>query len=148
MANASRPYKCQHSIGDVPWLVPHYVGFIFPSTDLSIDYLADTSVVPYINDEFSYFFETAFDVTDENFSSCALDRPAGSNGDGLMMIVNHFLDVEILPGVLVPDDALDTRTNAPTGAGSIGAQADLCKQTWGRKPNLILLDRFNRGEYS
>ncbi|KAH8820890.1 PLC-like phosphodiesterase [Xylogone sp. PMI_703] len=110
-----------------------------------LDYGADTSSVSYILPEFNYFFETAYDVTDPNFSSCALDRPAGSNGDGLMMIVNHFLDIDIL-GILIPDDPADETTNAATGTGSIGAQADLCYSTWGRKPNFILVDYSDKGD--
>ncbi|KAG0645004.1 PI-PLC X domain-containing 1 [Hyphodiscus hymeniophilus] len=109
-----------------------------------LDYDANTSVVPYILPEFDYFFETAYDVTD--FDSCALDRPPGSNGAGLMMIVNHFLDVDIF-GISIPDVAEDSSTNAATGSKSIGAQADLCISTWGRSPNLILLDNFNIGGY-
>jgi hypothetical protein len=61
-----------------------------------------------------------------------------------MMIVNHFLDVDIL-GILIPDDAADSTTNAATGVGSIGAQADLCISTWDRSPNLILVDYFQNG---
>lgn len=34
---------------------------------LAIDYGADTSVIPYILDEFTYFFETPYDTTDPNF---------------------------------------------------------------------------------
>jgi hypothetical protein len=61
-----------------------------------------------------------------------------------MMIVNHFLDLDIL-GILIPDTLADSTTNAATGTGSIGAQADLCISTWGRTPNLILVDDFNIG---
>lgn len=63
------------------------------------------------------------------------------------MIVNHFLDLNIF-GILIPDDfALET-TNAATGTGSIGAQADLCYTTWGRMPNVVLVDFFNVGKLS
>jgi hypothetical protein len=61
-----------------------------------------------------------------------------------MMIVNHFLDVDIL-GIYIPDVAADSTTNAATGSTSIGAQADLCISTWGRSPNLMLVDNFNVG---
>jgi len=101
--------------------------------------------VPYILDEFAYFFETAYDVTDSSFSSCALDRPGGSSGSGLMMIVNHFLDLDLF-GILIPDNLADAKTNAATGKGSIGAQADLCYTTWGRSPNFVLVDDFNIGK--
>ncbi|KHJ34155.1 putative plc-like phosphodiesterase [Erysiphe necator] len=111
-----------------------------------LDYGADTSAVPYMLNEFEYFFETAFDITDANFTSCALDRPGGSNGAGLMMLVNHFLDVDLFGGIVIPDREASPRTNAATGPGSIGAHADLCKQTWGRKPNMILIDYFGNGD--
>ncbi|KAE8442256.1 hypothetical protein EG329_003516 [Mollisiaceae sp. DMI_Dod_QoI] len=113
-----------------------------PSSQLN--YGADTSKVPYILDEFSYFFETAYDVTDKSFATCALDRPPGNSGSGLMMIVNHFLDLDIL-GILIPDELAASNTNAATGSGSIGAQADLCYSTWERNPNLILVDYFELG---
>jgi len=61
-----------------------------------------------------------------------------------MYIVNHFLDKAVL-GVDVPDNADDAKTNAATGNGSIGAQADLCTRTYGRKPNFVLVDMFDRG---
>lgn len=111
-----------------------------------LDYGADTTKVPYMLDEFKYFFETAFDVTDANFSSCSLDRPRGSNGANLMMLVNHFLDVNLFGDIVVPDRQSSPRTNAATGPGSIGAQSDLCKQTWGRRPNMILIDYFGNGD--
>jgi hypothetical protein len=63
-----------------------------------------------------------------------------------MMIVNHFLDLDIF-GILIPDNAADAKTNAATGTGSIGAQADLCISTWGRSPNFILVDDFNIGKW-
>lgn len=62
-----------------------------------------------------------------------------------MYIVNHFLDSDIL-GVDVPDDGADYTTNAATGNGSIGAQADLCTSKWGRVPNFVLVDMFDRGK--
>lgn len=68
-----------------------------------VDYLADTSKVPYILDEFSYFFETAYDVT--KFDNCNLDRPPGSNGDGLMMLVNHFKDIDLF-GIFIPGKSI------------------------------------------
>jgi hypothetical protein len=61
-----------------------------------------------------------------------------------MMIVNHFLDVDLF-GIYIPDVAADASTNAATGSGSIGEQADLCISTWGRSPNLVLVDNFNVG---
>ena len=64
-----------------------------------------------------------------------------------MYIVNHFLDVEVFStGVLIPDNVDDYTTNAATGDGSIGAQSDLCESTYGRSPNFVLVDMFDRGD--
>lgn len=73
------------------------------------DYGADTNIAPYVLPEFSYFFETAYDVTTPTFPTCTLDRPPGSNGDGLLPLINHFLDVDIL-GILVPDRSAAAKT--------------------------------------
>ncbi|CAG8951088.1 hypothetical protein HYFRA_00006486 [Hymenoscyphus fraxineus] len=109
-----------------------------------MDYHADTARVPYILDEFQYFSETSYEVTDENFPSCDIDRPSGST-DNLMLIVNHMLHIDIF-GIMIPDRGNLERTNAATGPGSIGAQVDVCKRKWGRKPRLVLVDFFNTGD--
>ena len=101
--------------------------------------------VPYILDEFTYFFETPFDTLDPAFPECTLDRPAGAKPDGRMYIVNHFLDVQWL-GIEVPARADLDATNAATGVGSIGAQADLCIGLYGRAPVGILVDYFDHGD--
>ncbi|KAF7908612.1 uncharacterized protein EAF01_004367 [Botrytis porri] len=109
-----------------------------------LDYDADTNVAAYILPEFSYFFETAYDVTTPTFPTCTLDRPPGSNGDGLLPLINHYLDIDVF-GILMPNRLEAKKTNAATGVGSIGAQADLCTSTWGRKPRVMLLDFFDVG---
>ncbi|KAJ5143611.1 uncharacterized protein N7515_002398 [Penicillium bovifimosum] len=110
-----------------------------------LDYGADPSKVDYILDEFAYYFETAYDITDSSFSSCSIDRPSGAAGEGRMGIVNHFLDIDLF-GVLIPArDKADT-TNAATGPGSIGAQAALCAGLYGRAPNVVLADFVDKGE--
>jgi hypothetical protein len=112
----------------------------------STDYNANTKQVPYIMDEFSYFFETPFDTTDKTFNECKIDRQNNVNPDGKssMYIVNHFLDLSIF-GILIPDMVDAAKTNAVTGSGSIGAQASLCKGIYGRNPNVVLIDYFGRG---
>ncbi|KAI9744018.1 MAG: hypothetical protein M1818_002752 [Claussenomyces sp. TS43310] len=106
---------------------------------------ANTAIVPYILDEWTYFFETPYDTTDPTFNECTLDRPSGASASGRMYIVNHFLDVSIL-GILIPDTSDDAQTNAATGNGSIGAQADLCYGIYGRMPNFVLVDNFDTGD--
>ncbi|KAH8700614.1 PLC-like phosphodiesterase [Talaromyces proteolyticus] len=109
-----------------------------------LDYGANMSSVPYILDEFQYYFETPFDVTDPSFSNCSIDRPAGASPDSLMYIVNHFLDVDIL-GAKVPDRDAAGTTNAASGNGSIGAQAASCDSQYDRLPNVLLVDFTDKG---
>ena len=109
-----------------------------------LDAGADPSV-PYILDEFSYFFETPFDTLDPAFPECTIDRPAGAKADGCMYIVNHFLDID-WNGIDVPDRGALNQTNAAEGVGSIGAQADLCVGLYGRAPFGVLVDFFDQGD--
>ncbi|KAJ5964844.1 uncharacterized protein N7479_004720 [Penicillium vulpinum] len=110
-----------------------------------LDYGADTKKVNYIQDEFAYYFETVYDVTDASFSSCSIDRPSGAAATGRMGIVNHFLDVDIL-GIKIPARHKAGTTNAATGYGSIGAQAALCAGLYGRAPNVVLADFVDKGD--
>ncbi|KAA6410047.1 MAG: hypothetical protein FRX48_06661 [Lasallia pustulata] len=109
-----------------------------------LDYGASPPTYPYILDEFAYFFETPYDTTDPAFAECTLDRPPDASPDGRMYIINHFLDVSFL-GVEVPDNAADATTNAATGVGSVGAQADLCVGMYGRAPKGVLVDFWEKG---
>ena len=111
---------------------------------LFIDYGADMSSVPYILDEFAYFFETPYDVTDASFPDCSVNRPAGASPNGRMYIVNHFLDLDIV-GILIPDRGAASTTNAATGTGSIGAQSALCESLYSRPPNFVLVDFTDQG---
>ncbi|OQE41806.1 hypothetical protein PENCOP_c004G07094 [Penicillium coprophilum] len=110
-----------------------------------LDYGADTTKVNYIQDEFAYYFETAYDVTDSTFSNCSIDRPSGAAATGRMGIVNHFLDVDIL-GIKIPARHLADTTNAATGPGSIGEHATLCTGLYGRAPNVVLADFVDKGD--
>ena len=112
---------------------------------IQTDYGANTSTIPYILDEFAYFFETPFGETDPTFPNCSIDRPPGASPDGRMYIVNHVLNVDIL-GIKVPDRVHAARTNAARGNGSIGAHADLCRREHGRVPNVVLVDFVEMGE--
>lgn len=110
------------------------------------DYGADPSNVSYILEEFTYFFETPYDTTDPTFPECTLDRPPGGSATGRMYIVNHFLDLDVA-GIDIPDYNAEATTNAATGNGSIGAQADLCESVYGRPPNFVLIDYSSFGDW-
>ncbi|PGH06873.1 hypothetical protein GX51_02118 [Blastomyces parvus] len=110
-----------------------------------LDYEADMSRVPYILDQFTYYWETPYDTTDPLFLQCKVDRPPDANPDGRMYIVNHYLDIQKV-GVLFPDRMSAPKTNAATGKGSIGAQVELCTSIHGRKPNVVLVDFLTQGD--
>ena len=106
--------------------------------------------VPYILNEFSYFWETPFDTTDPSFLQCTIDRPGHlyqfpAVAKETMYISNHFLDTDVA-GMEIPDRRDAARTNAVVGKGSIGAQVDLCRTLHGRPPVGVLVDYFDKGE--
>ena len=106
-----------------------------------MDYEADTSSVPYILDEFTYFFETPYDTTDASFPECSVDRPAGASATGRMYIVNHFLDVDLL-GIDVPDETVAATTNSEA---SIDAQVAICLKNYKYAPQGVLVDYMDMG---
>ncbi|XDG04590.1 hypothetical protein ABKA04_004205 [Annulohypoxylon sp. FPYF3050] len=108
-----------------------------------MDYNMDVSKVPYILDEFGYWFETPFSPTKDNFIQCNIDRPSGASADGRMFLANHNLNVEILPDVLIPDPLQAGDTNS---IDSITSQTNICVQNYGRNPNVVLLDFVNVGD--
>jgi hypothetical protein len=110
-----------------------------------MDSNADFTSVPYIIDEFTNIWETAFDVTDPSFD-CAVNR---SKGDATteMYLINHFLD-KLVFGQPAPDLSQANVTNSATGPGSVGAQVDTCVAANGRNPNFILVDFYEYGNGS
>lgn len=107
-----------------------------------LDANADPSVVNYILPEFIYMWETPFDQSNPSFP-CTVDRPssiAGQFPTGRLSVVNHFLDKELTPSVLIPDTSALNVTNGLSGPGSLGAQAGACSALYGRYPNFLLVD--------
>jgi hypothetical protein len=87
--------------------------------------------------EFTNVWETAFDVTDTTFD-CNVNR---TNGDAStqLYLINHFLD-KIVLNQFTPDPENAATTNAVSGTGSLGLQAQTCAATYGRNPNFMLVD--------
>ena len=56
-----------------------------------------------------------------------------------MYLINHFLD-KLAGGQPVPNIAALPQTNAASGPGSLGAQADECTGEYGRPPTFLLVD--------
>ena len=87
--------------------------------------------------EFTNMWETAYDVTTTTFD-CNVNR---TNGDPTseLYTINHFLDLDIL-GILIPDKLALDQTNAASGTGSLGLQAQECGAQYWRSPNFMLVD--------
>ncbi|KAI0375129.1 PLC-like phosphodiesterase [Pilatotrama ljubarskyi] len=106
---------------------------------------ADFTSVPYLIDEFTNVWETAYDVTDTTFN-CDVNRTNGDTSTQ-MYLINHFLD-KVIAGFPAPDpDHADT-TNAVSGVGSLGQQVQTCAAQYGRNPNFMLVDFYEYGNGS
>lgn len=127
-------------------LLGFLVGLVFADWRLCIDYDSDTAQVPWILDEFAYYFETPYDETVEsyNFTDCTIDRPSGASADGRMGLVNHMMHLEFLDIIQIPDEGSAETTNS---VASIQAQASVCTGLYGRAPNVVLvsISLFPRG---
>ena len=104
------------------------------------------TATPYILPEFPYFFETPFGVTDPSFPGCSIDRPPNTpSADGRMYILNHFLNVEVAPGIKIPDRLRAGRTNS---GADVAAQVERCKGVHGgRGASFVLLDFVDVGDW-
>jgi len=120
-----------------------------------IDYAADQLKVPYILDEFSQMWETPFSPQDPAFP-CTVDRPPELNAnqtDARMYLVNHNLNVDLNAvglgiDILVPNVAQINETNAAgTEFQMLGLNAQQCTENHGRRPNFLLVDFYNYGNY-
>lgn len=106
-----------------------------------MDYEADFTSVPYIIDEFTNIWETAYDVTTS--FDCNVNR-SNSNTATSMYLINHFLDTLVL-GQPAPDLSQANQTNAVSGTNSLGQQFSLCVSQQGRNPNFMLVDFYEYG---
>ncbi|KAH9944272.1 PLC-like phosphodiesterase [Epithele typhae] len=106
---------------------------------------ADFTSVPYLIDEFTNVWETAYDVTDTTFD-CNVNRTNGDTSTQ-MYLINHFLD-KLVAGVPAPDSSRANSTNAASGTGSLGVQVETCAVQHGRNPNFMLVDFYEYGNGS
>ncbi|KAK0118500.1 hypothetical protein ONS95_007391 [Cadophora gregata] len=118
----------------------------------NIDY--DTTF-PYLLPEFTYMFETHFEVTSSTGFNCTVDRPsslssgtgASAISSGYMSLMNHFQYDEMAFGITIPAISAIETTNSPATntTGALGTHAVQCNSEWGNKPTFVLVDFFNVG---
>ncbi|KAF8807790.1 PLC-like phosphodiesterase [Phlegmacium glaucopus] len=107
-----------------------------------LDNAADLTSVPYLLDEFTNIWETAFNVIDTTFD-CNVNRTKGDTSTQ-MYLINHFLD-KLLLGQPVPNVGSLNQTNAVSGTGSLGDQTITCLNAHGLPPNFLLVDYYEFG---
>ncbi|KAL8908253.1 MAG: hypothetical protein Q9171_005533 [Xanthocarpia ochracea] len=117
-----------------------------------LDTGANQSQIPYLHNEFAYFWETPFEGLDHPsaFASCKIDRPVGLEKfqrtvKQRMYILNHFLDTRI-GGIQVPNRRDAKMSNAWGGGWGIGTHAGRCVGLYGRAPAAVLVNYFDKGE--
>lgn len=108
-----------------------------------LDNQADYATVPWLLDEFTNIWETAFNVMNPAQFDCTVNRTKGDTSTQ-MVLINHFLDKTFL-GQPVPDVDRANTTNAASGEGSLGAHVETCRTVQGRPPNFLLVDYYEFG---
>ena len=107
----------------------------------------------YLMDEFNFIFENPFTNNNDSAFSCTPNRPTSVEGNsqaaissGRMALMNHFLDMDEIFGIDVPNVDAANQTNAPGNVlGNLGQAADQCKQEYGKAPTFLLVDFFDQG---
>ncbi|ORY63045.1 PLC-like phosphodiesterase [Pseudomassariella vexata] len=117
-----------------------------------LDYMADQIEYPWLMDEFSQMWETAFDPVNQSFP-CDVQRPpdlSEVDAKNRLYLHNHNLNLELSilgAAMLVPARTELNVTNNATGFGSLGSGAENCENQWGRAPNFLNVDYYNYGGY-
>ena len=118
-----------------------------------LDYGADFASAPWLIGEFDgVMWETPFSPTDPDFPCIAQRPPDKPRDDRLnqLIMMNHNLNTNWSVGgneILVPNLVDIDETNADHGKSSVGAAMDLCTESWGRPPNFLLVDFYERGNF-
>lgn len=111
-----------------------------------IDFGADKEgdTVPFLLPEFQHIWETPYDSTNASFP-CSVNRTAGPlPNEEHMYMINHFLDLDLFEGILIPDELSASKTNS---VDSILSDAAGCTHlASNRNPSFVLLDWIDQGQ--
>lgn len=108
-----------------------------------LDNAASFEAVPWLLDEFTNVWETAFNVLNIEQFDCTVNRTKGDTSTQ-MFLINQFLNKQFL-GQPVPDVDRANTTNAASGPGSLGAHVETCVAVHSRPPNFLLVDFYEYG---
>ncbi|CAG8489581.1 2640_t:CDS:2 [Ambispora gerdemannii] len=109
-----------------------------------IDVGADPSV-PWLMAEYNYVFETPFDNSDANNWQCTVDRPKDQPRS--MYVLNHFVNGR-LPAALSngpPIELPQPGSADTTNAQNLQQHADACRAKFGKIPNFVAVDFYEKG---
>ncbi|KAL7274731.1 hypothetical protein RUND412_002356 [Rhizina undulata] len=116
---------------------------------------ADEKAVPFLLDEFSYIFETPFEVFDAKKFVCTGDRPSSVSGqdklkeavDTRLGFMNRFLGDLLIEGteVYMPKVDYVATLNSDNGDGNLKTGIETCEGEWGRKGGFAMVDFFDQG---
>lgn len=116
-----------------------------------MDYNANQTAVPYILDQYSQMWETAFSPQNISFP-CTLGRPPALSDaeatNDYMYLANHNLNQAVSfagQSFLIPNTAFINTTNAAGyDTGMLGLMARNCQDEWsGRPPNWLVVDYYD-----
>ncbi|CAO3619336.1 unnamed protein product [Mucor hiemalis] len=101
---------------------------------------------PWLMREWDYVFETPYDNHNETQFRCTIDRPAEPNSpQEYMYVMNHFLYGTLPIGQTIIEIPQKGTANVTNSEGSLLKLAKTCTQTFGRQPNFLEIDFYNRG---
>ncbi|RHZ79042.1 hypothetical protein Glove_152g98 [Diversispora epigaea] len=100
------------------------------------------SSVPWLLSEYTYVFETPFEVPSPDSFTCTIDRPKGQSRP--MYLINHFVYNTIVLGgkdVDVPQVSSANTTNS----NNLKDHIEKCRTTFSKIPNFVLVDFYDKG---
>ncbi|KAI8368744.1 PLC-like phosphodiesterase [Blakeslea trispora] len=112
-----------------------------------VDEGTDTKKVEWLLPEWDFVFETPYDNKNESSFSCTIDRPAEPNNPTeSMYVVNHFLYGTLTLGSLQIEIPQKGTANVTNSKSSLLVHAQNCQKTFGRQPNFLEIDFYNKGD--
>ncbi|KAF9344461.1 hypothetical protein BGX26_004343 [Mortierella sp. AD094] len=134
-------YLYTQAVGDKTW--PTLAQMISSGKRLVnyVDHGADASV-PWLMNEYSYIFETPFQILKGAEYPCTVDRPLDQRQQ--MYVLNHFLSGNITisgQSFDIPQPGVAATTNGP----DLITHVNDCQTTFSQNPSFVAVDFYEKG---
>ncbi|KAF9157470.1 hypothetical protein DFQ26_008705 [Actinomortierella ambigua] len=99
--------------------------------------------VPWLMNEYSFIFETPWQIPKGSAYPCTIDRPAGGQQQS-MYVLNHFISGQISTGgqsIDVPQRGAAEQTNGP----DLVSHVNECVSTFKQNPAFLAIDFYEKG---